>query len=226
MNIFTVLFTSAGAVPSYSANTGYSPEWVDRLVAGIERNSIQRNTFFCLVDRDDYSFRENVTPILLKDKIEGWSPMMECFRPEICDGTRMVLGLDTIITGSIEHILEWDDGECGLLDDPFAKDKLCNGIGIYKQSTINRFWHLWKNRERLFINNELYYNGAISEMAFLRIVAADSHRLNRIFPNEICSYKAHWKVNTKQRQDARIVYFHGNPKPPNIEQELLEHWSV
>lgn len=223
MNIFTVLYTNVNGTPEYSANAGYSPVWVDRLVAAIERNSVQRNHFFCLVDREDYTFRERVQPILLQDKIEGWSPMMEAFRPNICEGPRMVLGLDTIITGSIEHILNWT-GDCGLLDDPFAKGQLCNGVGIYSPQVIGRFWYLWSERNRLFKSDELYYNGALSEMAFLRIVAKDATRLNRIFPLEIQSYKEHWKKNSGQRKEARMVYFHGHPKPPNVERELLEHW--
>jgi hypothetical protein len=226
MNIFMVLYTNRNGTPSYSANAGYSPAWVDRLVAGIERNSIQRNNFYCLVDREDYQFRENVKPILLSEKAEGWSPMMECFRPEICRGRRMVFGLDTIITGSIEHILNWEEGECGLLDDPLAKGEICNGIGIYDESIVNRFWHLWTERDRLFSNRELYYDGILSEMAFLRTVARGATRLNRIFPEEIQSYKAHWRANKQKQRNARIVYFHGNPKPPNVERELLEDWGV
>jgi hypothetical protein len=228
MNIFMVLYTNVNGTPAYSAEAGYSPAWVDRLVAGIERNSIQRNNFYCLVDNENYQFRENVKPILLSSvKKEGWSPMMECFRPEICSGRRMVFGLDTIITGSIEHILNWEkEGECGLLDDPYVKGKTCNGIGIYDESIVNRFWHMWTERDRLFPNDELYYEGAISEMAFLRIVAREATRLNRIFPEEIQSYKAHWRVNKQKRRNARIVYFHGNPKPPYVERELLEDWGV
>ena len=227
MNIFMVLYTNVNGTPAYSAEAGYSPVWVDRLVAGIERNSIQRNNFYCLVDNENYQFRERVKPILLSsEKIEGWSPMMECFRPEICRGRRMVFGLDTIITGSIEHILNWEEGECGLLDDPFAKGEICNGIGIYDESIVNRFWHMWTERDRLFKGNELYYDGILSEMAFLRIVAKGATRLNRIFPEEIQSYKAHWSVNKQKRRNARIVYFHGNPKPPHVERELLEDWGV
>lgn len=227
MNILTVLYTNVNGTPTYSSQAGYSPEWVDKLVAAIERNSSQRNEFYCLVDRHDYSFRERIIPVMIEGKIDGWSPMMETLRPEICAGPRMVLGLDTIVKGNIDAILEWN-GDCGLLDDPFEKGMICNGIGMYSQSCVGRLWHLWENRNRLFGRNELMYNGAISEMAFLRkTVGEECTKLNRLFPNQIQSYKAHWSKNDIHRRiNARIVYFHGNPKPPNIEEKelLLEHW--
>lgn len=162
---------------------------------------------------------------------------MEALRPDICSGHRMVLGLDTIICNSIESILQWN-GDCGLLDDPLNPGELCNGVGIYSQSCAGRLWHLWQNRDRLFTKEELYYvpdyeigkishkQGYLSEMAFLRTVMhQQAARLNRIFPNQIQSYKVHWKESGRQmKNQASIIYFHGNPKPPKVEQELLEHW--
>lgn len=226
MNIIMVLYNGHNTLPSYSSNAGYSPKWVDKLVSAIERNTSIPLSFYCLVDRDDYVFqKKNVVPILLKETINGWSPMMEAFRPDICSRHRMVFGLDTIITGNIDHIIEWN-GACGLLDDPYHPYTLCNGIGIYNESTASRFWYMWNERSRLFPDNQLYYHGFLSEMAFLRLVAKDSARsLNRIFPKEIQSYKAHWRASSEnERKNARIVYFHGDPKPPHVEQELLEHW--
>ena len=61
-------------------------------------------------------------------------------------------------------------------------------------------------------------------MAYLRNVCADAVRLDEVFVNQIQSYKVHWTNQPEHRSKARIVYFHGNPKPPNIEPELMTHW--
>jgi hypothetical protein len=61
-------------------------------------------------------------------------------------------------------------------------------------------------------------------MAFLRVVCANATRLDQVFPHEIQSYKVHWTNQPEERSKARIVYFHGNPQPPNIEPELMVHW--
>lgn len=227
MNIISFLFNGKRfGVPDYSANSGYSSEWMNKLVRGFQRNTTQDHHYICMVDSEQYVFDSEIEKIPFQYAASGWGCIMEAFRPDLCSGHRMIVGLDTIILGNVDAILSYS-GECGLLDDPYraklGSNDLCNGIGIFSEKQSSRLWYLWQNRERLQI--PCMYNGAESEMEFMRNVVPGADRLNRWYAQAIQSYKVHWKEEPKYRQGARIVYFHGDPKPPlSNEPYLMKHW--
>jgi len=221
MDIVCILFNGKERhLPSYSANAGYSSEWVDKLARAIKRNTTKSHKLICLTDRE-YTFNETVTQVALDCQDLGWACVMEAFRPGLGKGRRFVIGLDTLITNNIDELLNWR-GECGLLTDPFEPHTICNGIGLFSAAEVKRIWNLWQHRAESNINYQ--YKNLPSEMAFLRAVCLNATRLDQVFVNQIQSYKVHWTHQPEHRSKARIVYFHGNPKPPNIEPELMTHW--
>ena len=221
LDIVCILFDPNNkGLPDYSARAGYSAEWVDKLARAIRRNTTLDHQIICLVDQD-YDFQEPVEKIPLITKETGWGCVMETFRPEIGTDQRFVIGLDTIITGDLNQILSWR-GQCGLLTDPYHRETLCNGVGSFHPDFCEWIWKAWQRRNEY--GERIFYNGRVSEMAFLRLLAADAVRLDELFPAEIQSYKVEWRKTPAMREQAKIVYFHGNPKPPNIEPELLQHW--
>ena len=85
-----------------------------------------------------------------------------------------------------------------------------------------RSFYEWQRKEKY--GERILYNGRISEMQFLRLLANDATRLNEVFPNQIQSYKCDWLKEPEKREEASIVYFHGNPKPPFVHTDLLAEW--
>lgn len=220
MDIVFPLFQPDGKnLPEYSGGVGYGPEWADRLVRGFRRNTSKRHRYICVSDQE-YQYQEKIQTVLMDCNIHGWACIMECFRPDIGKSRRMILGLDTIILQNVDDILAWRE-ECGLLRDPYETDTICNGVGIFSAAEVRRIWSAWQNRETI---NHTYKN-LPSEMAFLRAVCPNAVRLDSVFPDQIQSYKAHWRRFPELQPQARIVYFHGTPKPPQVEPQLLEHWA-
>jgi len=151
MDIVCILFNGKERhLPSYSANAGYSAEWVDKLARAIKRNTTKSHKLICLTDRE-YTFNETVTQVPLDCQDLGWACVMEAFRPGLGKGRRFIIGLDTLITNNIDELLNWR-GECGLLTDPFEPHTICNGIGLFSAAEVKRIWNLWQHRAESGVN--------------------------------------------------------------------------
>ena len=73
---------------------------------------------------------------------------MEAFRPALGKGRRFILGLDTLITGNIDELLNWR-GECGLLTDPYETHTICNGIGLFSVQPKSNGFGISGNTEQM-----------------------------------------------------------------------------
>lgn len=226
LDFVCVLFNGTSTdLPSYSKGAGYSTAWVDRLYRGISRQMPhQQWRLICLTDAD-YYFQEPVQQVALDRPGLGWACIMEAFRPGLTFRRRMIVGLDTLFVGPLDEILEYD-GECGLLRDPYETHTICNGVGIFSHDMATQLWTQWDSHRHQW-EKEAVYMGQVSEMKFLRLVVGDTcNLLDQIYPQQIQSYKVHWKPQKMDRDKARIVYFHGRPKMQEIEdEELLAFWQ-
>jgi hypothetical protein len=192
----------------------YTPEWVDKLYRGIQRNTMDlKIDFVCLTDRE-YDFEEDVHQIPLRNPEAGWGSLCEAWRPDLMLGRRCVLGLDTVIVGPIDEIMQ-TDCDIGLLRDPYAPDQIGNMVGIYDEYYSGNLWLLWLESEGL------------NDQQFLRKYVGTDRAvlLNDKYPGQILSYKVDIKGKAVAVPPVKIVYFHGNPKPNEIKDEwILEHW--
>lgn len=221
-----VLFNGTSTdLPSYSKGAGYSTGWVDRLYRGIARQMPHDDwNLVCLTDAE-YKFSEPVQQVSLLRPGLGWACIMEAFRPVLTKRRRMIVGLDTLFVGPLDEIIAYD-GECGLLRDPYHLETICNGVGIFSAKISAELWQNWCNDLHNWRKRAIYM-GQVSEMQFLRLTVGDTcNLLDQIYPEQIQSYKVHWKPGKMDRSKARIVYFHGRPKMQEIEdEELLAFWQ-
>ena len=75
------------------------------------------------------------------------------------------------------------------------------------------------------IINECRLLGAPSEMVLLRKLYSASPRLDTIFKGKILSYKVHIRDHWERVKDTSIIYFHGVPKPHQVnERWIQEYW--
>ena len=149
----------------------YSSDWVDRLYRAIERNYNGKVNFICLVDKN-YDFKEPVDAIRFDRSVDqyGWMSLMELYRPDLCKGKRLTIGLDTIITGPLDDIFAYD-AKIAVCQDPYHPETICNAITICDDDFCEEVWQLWKGDEFMFLRDaKLDYgpHNAPSEMALLR----------------------------------------------------------
>lgn len=190
ITVATVYYESLD-VPDFSRC--YSPEWVDKLYRGVARNLTQPFRFVALTDRQ-YGFAEPIEQQKLLDT--RWTTA--CIQLYGIEADRLLLlGLDTIITGNLDAIIAYE-GPLAVPRDPYRTIHPCNGVVLCPP--------------RPDIVAAALSSPNVSDMTVLDPFAHEW--LDDLFPGQIKSYKVH--VQGQGVGDARIVYFHGSPKPHQL----------
>lgn len=191
---------------SFDFSRCYDESWVEKLYRGFTRNLTAPFRFVCFTDRP----RAFAHPEIEQERFKATEPTyrdgIEIYR---IDGPLLVLGLDTVIVGNIDHLAEWVETTSllGLPRDPYKPARACNGIAL-APADHRRIYDDW--------------NGDSDDMETLRRhphVFTDD-----LWPGQVVSYKGH--VMKDGLGDARIVYFHGVPKAHRLGDLdwVARHW--
>jgi hypothetical protein len=230
VTVVVALFDGRNAPIPHSVGI-YDESWVDKLYRGVARNYKGYFDFVCLTDRN-YIFSENIKQIRFDRSVDqyGWMSLMEWYHPKVCNTRRVTMGIDTIITGPLDDIFNCDleDYKLGVCQDPIFPDDICNAMTIAEPSFCKEFWDYWIENEKIIMRDDEIFAvaaGSPSEMVLLRSLYSDSPRLDTIFPGRILSYKAHIRDHWHRVADASIIYFHGTPKPHQVNEKWVrENW--
>lgn len=181
-------------------NPKYGPEFVEAL-----RNqlSVFGHDLTCL--GDDRPLRdENLTGWWAK--LEAFAPWNEDIRP--C----LHIDLDTFVVGDVRPIMALDTSKLWLIKQFLSNTHLGeSGLFIAPDTELSdRIW------ERRHLRNNYYGDGA-----YLR---SFPHAFIPDAVDGIYSYKRHCQQTCPR--DARVVCFHGKPKPPNLEGWALSWWQT
>ena len=178
----------------------YDIDYVEHLVKSIRENSTRNVEIVC-------------TYIPLEKNLPGWWSKLELFScPYLVNKTILYFDLDTVIQKSIDFLLE-RDYEFMMLEG-FKLKKPASGMMAWSGNhsyITNQFSHSCIEE----YSSNIYKWGDqafITEYCRKRI-----EMFQHIFPDTIASYKYH---DTKTKQNAHIVCFHGNPRPRKV------NWKV
>ena len=180
----------------------YTEEWVERLYRSFSRHLLLPFRFTCFVDRER-DFREPIFQERLSTERPSFTNFTEPYRL----GEPMILvGLDTIIVGSIGHLAEWclTGDRIALLRDPKSIRLKAQG---YPNQSINGVALVPKGWRRVYDE----WDGVENDMQHLRKYPWEC--IDDRWPGQVVSYK----MGVRSRSDvlppdARIVYMHGQPK--------------
>lgn len=167
----------------------YTPIWVDRLYRAFKRNLSKPFRFVVLTDKE-YEFTPGVDQERLSTDEPTWASMIEPFRIE---GPLIVVGLDTIIRGNLDHMAAWcESADRIALPRSPGKDYACNGVALAPSGQTG----IYKN-----------WRGE-NDMEWLR--SFPHYFIDELFKEQVVSYKCY--VRPRGLRQSRIVYFHGAPK--------------
>jgi hypothetical protein len=185
-------------------STMYDETWVEKLYRGFARNLTLPFKFVCFTDHVRH-FDEPIEQVGFKKLPPDYGSMIEPFQLNV---PMILTGLDTVITGNIDHLMQYcfKADRLALPLDPNHPHTICNGVALVPRGCRD-IYHRW--------NGETKY---LSDMEWLR--AQDYAVLDNLFPGQIISYKCHVKKNGLR--DARIVYFHGKEKPHEIDEPFVD----
>ena len=175
----------------------YTWEWVEKLYRGVARNYSHPFNFSVFTD----TFYLTTLPInqykLRRTKWDQALKQLYGFKAE-----RLALfGLDTIITGSLDELFSYN-GDLLVPRDPYNPSEPCNAVVLCPT------------------RRDIEYATG-TDMSVLKKFPHDF--MDDLYPKQVVSYKCHVQANGVG--DARIVYFHGEPKPHNLDLSWVkEHW--
>lgn len=190
---------------SKSFSSAYSEEWVEKLYRGFARNLTQPFRFICYVDRPR-TFAEPIHQLRLKSDEPSYA---DCIQPYELGCPMILVGLDTIVTGNIDHLAEYclSADVIALPRDPYKPSRACNGVALVPtgKQAVYGTWAGENDMDHMRAQPHVY--------------------IDDLWPGQVVSYKG--SVQREGLGDARIVYFHGRSKPhelPNVGW-IKEHWS-
>lgn len=183
----------------------YDEKWVEKLYRGVVRNLTKPFRFICYSNRWRAYAPDSVVEQQIMQHEATYSAFIEPFEL----GRPMILvGLDTIITGNIDHLATYclHAEKVALPRAPYDPETVCNGVALVPRG-----------------HRGVYegWDGHTNDMEWMR--RQDYSVIDDLFPGHVVSYKKH--VKGLSLGDARIVYFHGREKPHEIDEPFVqEHW--
>lgn len=209
---------------------GRGEEYVQKLQASVARNLSMPHRFICITDRDYIPYVETVSlesPITLGNlkKLSLYS------LNNGLSGPVFALDLDNVIVGSLDDICSYEGSFCIraafrtkagrwipdgdiMMQNLSEEDRKAAWDFIEKYKV--RIQNQTKGAERKFYKS--FHAHLWSEMDFLQ----------QLYPGQVLSYKQDGLKGSRlpEDSDARIVSFHGHPKPHEIEDEWVHnHWT-
>jgi len=189
---------------SFPFSRCYDETWVRKLYDGFARNLKMPYRFILFTDKPREIDRD-IIQIFIDGKNPGYEVGIEPYR---LNEPMILVGLDTIITGSIDHLAEYclTQKLMALPADPFEPNTVCNGVALVPAGFRSVYKHWNGENDMAWMRRQLYK-------------VSDS-----LFPGQIVSYKGH--VKYRGLGDARIVYFHGEEKPHQLPDVawIKQHW--
>ena len=186
----------------------YNEEWVTRLYNGFARNLTLPWRFVLFTDRP-----RELNPVIKQEMLRSKTPGYgDCIEPYRYGVPMILVGLDTVIVGSIDHLAAYciEKDTIALPIDPNDDSRACNGVALIPAGCqyVYRNWHGENDMEWMRLQKHAY--------------------IDHLFPGQVLSYKCHVrkKYNNSPPPNARIVYFHGDDKPNELTELpwIKQHW--
>lgn len=194
------------------AGPKYGPEYVNRLWAGVATFLQLPYRFVCLTE-NRVGLREEIETLPLElGGLIGWWHKIALFKPPGgLENSRLVfLDLDTVIVGNINFLFDYQ-GPFAILRDFYRP----NGYGSAVMSIAPGYGRgIW---ERFVEHPKLWMAEYPGDQDWIRKCVEDADLWQELYPGKIVSYKVHCEKGVSN--DARIVCFHGEPKPADLRSE-------
>jgi hypothetical protein len=189
--------------------TKFDADYVNKLYAGVKRNTTVDFLFHCFTD-DPTGIDDNIIIHPLPyDNVEGWWQKLYLFSDEIdIKGRVLFLDLDTLITGNIDGFITQDKGFVVL------RDLWAGGINVGSavlSFEVGKYKHIWNT----FIRNPAAAIGSLhphGDQKWIQKQQAQRTYWQDLFPNQIMSFKSNCRNGLPST--ATIVCFHGKPSIP------------
>lgn len=175
--------------------------------------------FLCFTDEPFDHDGIQCRPLPAADLL-GWNQKIALFRPDLfADGERVVfLDLDTLLIGRIDRLLDYQ-GEFATLRDFRRPEGLGPAVMLWRGGFGAWIWEKYERADfpQLERGDQEWLQAAFSEEGYQPDLLQD------MYPGLLCSYKD--DCNPNPPANARIVCFHGTPRPHDAAPWALACWN-
>jgi hypothetical protein len=212
----------------------YGPEYVNHLYRAIERNTTLDFDFTCFTDDFD-GIDTEIACRGIPVKLDGWWNKMYLFSNDLGITDRILyFDLDTVITGNIDKMLQFND-EFAILRDLYRARKSPQatqfGSGVMAWQG-GQFHQVWSDFYKNFATNQKHGGG---DQVYLQgVIPVDKVVFWQDYmpDGQIISYKVHVRDIPEPKNvlppEAKVVNFHGVPRChfPEVRDLdwMKEHW--
>jgi hypothetical protein len=180
----------------------YDESWVEKLYRGFKRNLKTQFRFICFTDRLR-DFNEPIGQEILSAKEPSYGCLIEPFKLNL---PMMICGLDMVVMDRLDHMAEY----CLTKTKIAAPLHPCHAW----RGFINPIVFVPRGHREVFDK----WNGENDMEWINKFDIVDTETL---WPDQIKSWKLH-DMRVRGRMQARICYFHGEPKTHIVSQST--HW--
>lgn len=193
---------------SFDFSRCYDEQWVNRLYDGFARNLTVPYQFVLFTDRKRSFGDRDILQSMIDAPSLGYGA---CIEPYRLDDPMILVGLDTVITGNVDHLAEYclTANILALPQDPYHPTTVCNGVALVPAGQRAAVFDKWAGE---------------NDMQWMR--KQRYKVIDNLFPGHVISYKG--AAKGYGLRDARVVYFHGEEKPhqlPHVEW-INRHWRA
>lgn len=213
----------------------FTPEYVVRLWDAVRKHWTGNLRFLCLTDTP--IGESGIDEIQLKHDWPGYWSKLEVFRPDIT-GDLLYFDLDTLVVGSLSDIQAVSHHT--MLRSFRWKHRLASGLMYLPEDVRPVIWDEWNKAPGRWMKEHRWgkANGRLpGDQGFMQEVwerfgwgpgkcptpewsRRGIGRWQATVPGQVLSYKYHLRKHPFGYPDARVICFHGSPRPHELGWEL------
>lgn len=210
--------------------TKYGPEYVNRLYAGVKRNTTVPFKFHCFTDNTTGLQQDIIAHPLKYNSLEGWWNKLYLFSDELSIpiGEKIVfLDLDTLIVGNINDVLNLESDSLITARDFLTSIISTIRTNDHMQSCImiwphGRYANVW----RKFIQDPTEAIASVKphgDQRWIQAEIANRVYLQDLLPEKIVSFKVACRSGLPK--NATIVCYHGRPSIIESATQEMKVWK-
>ncbi len=185
--------------------------YIRRLFDGMDRHLRGPAKYWCITDNASM-VPTGIAPLEADKNVSGWWNKISLFRPGILPQGERVLyfDLDTIITGDLDDIAEYR-GKSAILKDFYHPQHMNSSVMAWEAGALDHIWLAWDRSGRPQFDPR-------GDQRFIEAMQPKADSWQDMLPGQIVSYKVDCQQGVPK--DARVVCFHGRPRPHEIDFTL------
>lgn len=195
----------------------YGPEYVNRLYAGVKRNTTVNFKFWCFTDDATGIISEvNTVPLPYANQLDSWWNKLNLFSNDLPfdkDSTIFYIDLDTLIVNNIDNIISTDTQNLVVLRDFYhgvvkSATLVGSGLMMWKHGLYNHIW------EKFMVDPEKHVADAktYGDQWWIEKQVSDPIFWQDLYPEQVVSFKVHCRKGLPN--NARVICYHGRPSIP------------